>query len=216
MKKKVLFVLLFAALGLLALQVPFTELAGSRVKFTLFDFFGPVAASFIGTIPGIVAVFLMQFVNFLTHGAEVVDAGTIVRFFPMLFAAWYFGRKNRAVLAVPILAIIAFNLHPIGRTVWYYSLFWVIPLIAYRFYNFLPARALGATFTAHAVGGALWIHVFNLKASVWISLIPVVAAERLLFALGIAATYLVFKKILFYLGKRISFLRILTHEANPN
>lgn len=206
-----MFILLFTALGLLALQVPFTQLAGSRVKFTLFDFFGPVATSFIGTIPGIVAVFLMQFVNFVVHGAKVVDAGTVIRFFPMLFAAWYFGRKNKPVLVVPLLAVIAWGLHPIGRSVWYYSLFWLIPLFVYRFYNFLPARALGATFTAHAVGGALWIYAFNLPAAVWISLIPVVAMERLLFALGISATYLVFKKLLYLLGKKISFLPDLTN-----
>ena len=51
------------------------------------------------------------------------------------------------------------------------------------------ARALGATFTAHAVGGALWIWTFALPASVWQSLIPVVITERFVFAVGICASY---------------------------
>lgn len=207
MKKTVIFVIIFAALGLLLMQFPLTQLVGSKVKFTLFDFFGPVAGAFIGTIPGLIAVAAMQIGNFLLHGAVVVDAGTIIRFFPMLFAAWYFGKKGRAVLIVPVLAMIAWNLHPIGREVWYYSLFWLIPLLMHRFYKFLPARALGATFTAHAVGGAAWIWAFNMPALAWNSLIPIVAMERALFAGGICATYLVLNNLMYLLENRIAWLQ---------
>jgi hypothetical protein len=201
-KKRLYFLIVFTLLGLAALQVPVTQLVGSKVKFTLFDFFGPIAPAFIGT-PGIVAVFLMQFANFLLHGAQVVDAGTIIRFFPMLFGAWYFGRKSKYTLLVPVLAILAFNLHPIGQSVWYYSLYWLIPIACYFVYEkTLIARALGATFTAHAVGGALWIYAFNLPKAVWVSLIPVVAIERLLFAGGIVVTYLVFNSLLNVLAEK--------------
>lgn len=196
-KRNLLFIVIFSLLGFGALQVPFTRLAGSRVSFTLFDFFGPVAAGFIGTIPGIAAVFLMQFFNFLFHGAKIVDAGTIIRFFPMLFAALYFGRKGKLNIIIPLLAILVFNLHPIGRLVWYYSLYWLIPIGCHFFRDrSLFARSLGATFTAHAVGGALWIWVFNLPKAVWISLIPVVVIERILFAVGIAVMYLVVNNLL--------------------
>lgn len=202
-KRNILFITIFAVLGFLALQVPFTQLAGSKAKFTLFDFFGPVATGFIGTIPGVIAVFLMQFANFLIHGAQVVDAGTVIRFFPMLFAAWYFGRKSRFNWIVPTVAIVAWLTHPIGRTVWYYSMFWLIPIAMYfARERFLLARALGATFSAHAVGGALWIWVFALPKAVWVSLIPVVAAERLIFAVGIAVMYVVLNNVLAFLVKR--------------
>ena len=60
-------------------------------------------------------------------------------------------------------------------------------------------RSLGATFTAHSVGGAAWIWAFNLPATVWQGLIPIVIQERLLFALGIAASYLVMKYVLSFL-----------------
>ena len=222
MKKTVIFIIIFAALGLLLMQFSLTQLVGSQVKFTLFDFFGPVAAGFIGTIPGLIAVAAMQIGNFLLHGAVVVDAGTIIRLFPMLFAAWYFSRQNKPVLIVPILAIIAWNLHPIGREVWYYSMFWLIPIVMHPFYKFLPARALGATFTAHAVGGAAWIWVFNLPAPVWNSLIPIVAIERALFALGICATYLVLNNLMYLLENKLAFLQPLVdhhyvfHKISPN
>ena len=95
--------------------------------------------------------------------------------------------------------MVVFILNPIGRTVWYYSLFWLIPIVAYYKRDNLLARSLGATFTAHAVGGAAWIWAFNLPAVVWKGLIPVVIEERLLFTFGIAATYVAMKYILSYL-----------------
>jgi len=64
------------------------------------------------------------------------------------------------------------------------------------------ARALGATFTAHAVGGALWIWVFALPAPVWISLIPIVALERSLFALGICVSFVLVNNLLAFLEKK--------------
>ena len=121
----------------------------------------------------------------------------------MLFAVLYFSRKEKINLIVPALAIVAFIAHPIGRTVWYFSLFWLIPIAAHFFRGqFLFARALGATFTAHAVGGALWIWVFALPAPVWNSLIPVVIAERLLFALGISGSFILVNNLLGLLDKK--------------
>jgi len=202
-KKQIYFIIIFTILGFIALQIPLTQLVGSKVKFTLFDFIGPIASGFIGTLPGLLAVFLIQFFNFLTHGAKVVDAGTIIRFFPMLFAALYFGKKSKWTLLVPVAAIIAFAIHPIGRTAWYFSLYWLIPIACHFLREkFLIARALGATFTAHAVGGALWIYAFNMPQSLWDSLIPIVAMERLMFAAGIAVTYVLANNALNFLMEK--------------
>jgi len=196
-KKNLLFLAIFTLLGFIALQVPFTTLIGSKVKFTLFDFFAPMASGFIGTLPGLVAVFLMQFINFLAHGAQVVDAGTFIRFFPAVAAVWYFGSKSKFNIILPLLAIIVFNSHPIGRSAWIYSMFWLIPVACYFLrVRFLLARALGATFTAHAVGGALWIYTFGLSKEIWLGLIPITAIERSLFALGIMAAYLIMNNVL--------------------
>lgn len=202
-KKKILFTVIFAGLTLVALQVPLNKLVGSSAKFTLFDSFGPIATAFVGTLPGIIAVFLAQAANFLIHGAEVLDAGTIIRFFPMLFAAWYFSKARKINIVIPILAIIAFNLHPIGRSAWYYSSFWLIPIAAeFLREKSLLARTLGATFTAHAVGGAAWVWAFGLSKEIWTGLIPVVIMERGMFALGICVTYLAMNNILAVLDNR--------------
>lgn len=202
-KKNLFFVAIFAIVGFIALQIPVAQLEGSRAKFTIYDSFAPIAGSFIGSIPGVIAVFLMQLFNFLVLGAQIEDAGTIIRFFPMLFAVLYFAKKGKFNLIVPTVAIAAFVIHPIGRDVWYFSLFWTIPIVAYFLRDrFLFARALGATFTAHAVGGALWIWTFSLPAPVWDSLIPVVIAERLLFALGITGSFVLVNNLLRLLEKK--------------
>lgn len=204
-QKKLLFLTLFTLLGFISLQVPFNKLAGSNVSFTLFDFFAPIAGAFLGPILGVISVLTVEIVNLLLKQTPLTT-GAIIRLFPTLFAVLYFAliskKSGKWILAVPILAIIAFIAHPTGRQVFYYSGFWLIPLLTYKFRNNLYLKSLGATFTAHAAGGAAWIWAFNLKASVWKALIPVVIAERLFFALGIAASFLVTKYALRYLNKK--------------
>jgi len=205
MKKNILFIAVFVVVGFAVLQIPVAQLAGSGAKFTVYDAFAPITGAFIGTLPGVIAVFLVNFLNFLVQGAVVQDIGTIIRFFPVLFAVLYFARRARLNLIVPVLAIVLFLAHPIGRQVWYFTLFWTIPILAYFFYDkFLFARALGATFSAHAVGGSLWIWAFALPASVWQALIPVVIGERLLFAAGIVVSFLAVNNLLGFLEKRLS------------
>ena len=203
-KSRIVFILLFILLGFVALQISLSTLVGSSVKFTLFDLLAPISGVFLGTGLGIAAVFVMQFVNLLIHGFASFDKGAIIRLFPTLFAVWYFAwvKKSSAdkkILTIPLLAMLVFNLHPIGRTVWFYSLFWLIPILVWPYrQRFLVLRSLGSTFTAHAVGGAIWIWAFNLPAAVWISLIPVVVMERGIFALGISASYILKNNFLLY------------------
>lgn len=210
LKKQLVFLSLFTALGYIALQIPFTKLVGSNVSFTLFDFLGPIAGAFLGPWLGIASVLAVQITNIAAHQTPL-STGAIIRLFPTLFAVYYFavlakknGKKELPILVVPFLAILVFLAHPIGRTVWYFSLFWFIPPLAYLKKEHLLARSLGATFTAHAVGGAAWIWAFNLPASVWQKLIPIVIAERVVFALGISASYLILKRVLsFVIAKKL-------------
>ena len=205
-RNKLLFFLGFTALGVLALQVPLTKLAGSSVNFTVFDAFGPIAGAFLGTIPGAVAVLLMQGFHFVTQGANFSDPAALIRLLPIIVAALYFSRKMPLNFIIPTLAIIAFVAHPVGREVWYFSLFWTIPIICYLLQErWLVARALGATFMAHSVGGALWIWFVPIPAAVWVGLIPVVIIERLLFAGGIAITYLAVNNAFAFLNKKLEF-----------
>lgn len=216
MKNRLIFLSIFSILSFIELQVPFTKLASSNVSFTLFDFFAPMVGAFLGPVLGIVSVLGVEVFNMLVKQTQP-STGAIIRLFPMLFGVLYFALlskrdfnneysqtkvwsllagRNKLLLLVPIFAMMIFIAHPIGREVWYYSLFWLIPVLAYFKKDNLLIRSLGTTFFAHSVGGAAWIWAFNLPASVWNSLIPIVIQERLLFALGIAGSYLLTKYIM--------------------
>lgn len=213
LNKKIIFVALFAFIGFLLMQIPFTKIIGSNLKFNLFDFYGPIAGGFIGSLGGFITVGIMEIINWAWHGFAT-DIATIIRFFPMFFAVLYFSRKSKYTLLAPILAMLIFWMHPEGRAAWYYALYWLIPLAAHPWRDkFVFARALGTTFTAHAVGSTLWLWAFNLKAAAWISLIPVVWKERGLMAIGITIAYIMFNFLLSLVANKVRWLNFL--KLNP-
>lgn len=203
--KQLLFVLLFTALVFIGKQINFSALVGAESQFfTLFQFFGPIAGGFLGPFAGMATVFLSQITEIFIFGKELQWL-TVLRFLPMVFAAFYFSRKtehNLLKVMIPLLCIILFIAHPIGRQVWFYSLFWLIPIIAVivpkKWPGQLLLRSYGATFMAHAVGGAIWIYSVPMTAAQWLALIPVTAYERFLFGLGIAGSFVVATTILNY------------------
>ena len=240
--KGILFLLMFSALVFAGDKINFSKLVGTQSQFfTLFQFFGPVAGAFLGPIVGVLSVLIAEVASKAINHATW-DVVTLLRLTPMLFAAWYFGtRKDKLSLYIPIAAMILFIAHPVGRQVWYFSLFWTIPIILkyapeayanytvpgiisimglimfasnplYRtiwmtigfvailglsfIYKDVASKSLGATFTAHAVGGAIWNYFVPMTPAAWIALIPVVVFERLVFASGITLSYIAFNTLL--------------------
>lgn len=192
--KRVIFLAVFALMVFFGNKVNFSAVVGADNQyFTLFQFFGPIAGGFLGPIFGAVAVLIAQVATFfISHKALILI--NILRLTPMLFAAYYFGTKKKAIAAVPIACMVLFIMHPVGRQAWFYSLFWLIPLfgvLPFRIPGKLFFRSLGATFTAHAVGSTAWLYSVPMTASQWVALIPVVAYERIVFACGITVSYLV-------------------------
>ena len=196
-KRKILFVAIFVLIGFGAMQVPFSQLVGAEnVRFNLFDFYGPIAGGFVGSSLGLITVAVMQVLGWAFKGFPT-ETAALIRLLPMLFAVLYFAKRSKITLAVPIIAIIAFWLHPEGRQAWYFALYWTVPILMYFLHDkYLFARALGSTFTAHSVGGALWLYGFNMKAAIWLSLIPLVWKERMLMAAGITLTYIAFNYLM--------------------
>jgi hypothetical protein len=197
-KKRILFIAIFALLVFLGNRINFSAIVGANNQyFTFFQFFGPIAGSFLGPIFGAVAVLVSQTADYIISG-KAFTLINVLRLTPMLFAAWYFGAKKKQwTVIVPAAAIVAFCIHPVGRHAWLYSMFWLIPIVI----AFLPnrnlfLRSLGATFTAHAVGSIAFIYTVPMTAAQWMGLIPVAAMERLLFAVGIAGSYLIFNLVL--------------------
>lgn len=196
------FLALFAILALAGMQVNFSQLVGTNSQFlTFFQFLGPMAGGFLGVF-GALAVLGAQVLNVVifTHKVDLI---TVFRFLPMMFGAYYFSRNfkmkmdDKLSLIIPVLAIAIFWMDPIGQQAWYYALFWTIPIIVKFLPDNLFLRSLGATFTAHAVGGAIWIlAAIPMTPEAWTALLPVTATERLLFAAGISVSYVLFTNVL--------------------
>jgi len=142
---------------------------------------------------GVAAVLISQIISYLIVGKEFSFIN-ILRLFPMALAVIYFSRKNnKFVSIIPIICIILFWLHPIGRAAWIYPLYWLIPAaVAFtRLNKHLFFNSLGSTFCAHAIGSTLWLYSFGMTPQVWLMLIPIVAVERISFAVGISVSYVV-------------------------
>lgn len=200
-KKRIIFLLLFVVMVFIGNRINFSALVGAEKQyFTLFQFFGPIAGSFLGPIFGIMSVLGAELADYMLVG-KAFTLINIIRLTPMLFAAYYFGTKKKSLsIIIPLIAIAVFVLHPIGREVWFYSLYWAIPIIVIvlpkKYSGNVLLKSLGATFTAHSVGGAAWVWTVPMTAEQWIMLIPVTAYERLLFAAGIAGSYVVLNTLL--------------------
>jgi len=206
--KRIIFFLVFAALVFTARRIGFSPVIGGEDQsFTFFQFFGPITGSFLGPFIGAAAVCFAHLTDLLLHGGPVTSLG-LLGILPMMFAAIFMGIKKRmAGVLVPLAAMIAFIIHPVGRQVWFFSLFWAIPILAVvfkRHSNKIVVRSLGATFTAHAVGTTIWIWTIPMTAGQWISLIPVVVIERMIMAGGIAVSYVLLNKSLNWILSRTS------------
>ena len=200
-KKGILFLFVFSVLVFVSDKVNFSKLVGAQNQFfTLFQFFGPVAGAFLGPVVGVLSVLIAEITSKIVNHATF-DLITILRLTPMLFAAWYFGtKKDKISFLIPVAAIILFVAHPVGRQAWFFSLFWTIPIIIKllpkKYSEKVFLKSMGATFTAHAVGGAMWNYIVPMTKAAWIALIPVVIYERLLFSIGIAVSFVLLNTLL--------------------
>ena len=200
-KKGLLFLLIFSVLVFIGDRINFSKLVGAENQFfTLFQFFGPVAGAFLGPVVGILSVLIAEVSSYLLLGKAFTLINAL-RLLPMLFAAWYFGtKKDKLSFLVPVAAIILFVAHPVGRQVWFFALFWTIPIIIKLLPKKYGERAflkgLGATFTAHAVGGAMWNYIVPMTPAAWIALIPIVMFERMMFAGGITISFIALNTLL--------------------
>lgn len=207
MMRKLAFTGLFLVLVFLSVYVPVTRIAETSRYFTLYEFFGPLPAAFIGPFYGALAVIMARGITILSS-SDAIGIFDIARIFTMVFATWYFSgyKKNGALLFVPLVAMALFVLHPVGAEAWYYSLYWLVPVVAYFLPKNLFLRSLGASFMAHAVGSVAFLYTFATVPAYWIALIPVVAMERLVFASGTAVSFVFFNTVLDRLFAKDQFL----------
>jgi len=216
MKKKIIYLCLFIGLGFILLQIPFTNIIGSDQKFSIFDFFAPTIGMLLTSVWGAISVIIVKLINAMANG-QSLDTASIIRFFPLALAALYFGAKRyKYIIAlIPIVCMTLFIMHPEGRGAWYYSLYWLIPMVTIFNKKSLVMNSLGATFTAHSIGSVAFLYAFNLPSAIWIALIPIVFLERMLFTAGIATSYVAINSAVNQIVKHID-SKSLKKMVNPN
>ncbi|MDR3646056.1 MAG: hypothetical protein P4L22_00780 [Candidatus Babeliales bacterium] len=186
-KKSPIFILNLIVLHFAKL-IKFSLMLGSTAMFFSMS---NIAVPMVGIVGGLVYYvnfFAIQFLYKFLIGSGSIGIGYYI---PQFFASAYWLSPSKYLrLVVPLLCMGLFVLHPVGGQAWVYSTFWLIPMIiSFVGFNNTFLRALGSTFVAHAVGSVIWIYTVPMIATQWISLIPVVIAERLLFASGMVAVY---------------------------
>ncbi len=101
---------------------------------------------------------------------------------------------------LPLAGIIFFVMHPVGSKAAVYSLFWLIPMVAYIVQLFFGTSfflvALSSAFIAHGVGSVIWLNVVPMTPEQWIALMPIVAVERLVFTLGSFLVYVLIQRFM--------------------
>lgn len=202
------FSIMFSALFIVLSKIKLTPIFGTETQFSAVAFFGPTLSSLLGFKIGILTIFLGQIFGIFAGLYQTKSLINLLTFFPVLFSGIYLSKNlegNKKLVLVPLACITAFILHPIGRKVWFYSLFWLIPVLITSLRdkiedligNPIPKTytySLASTFVGHAVGSITYLYLMEIPAKFWIQSIPMVPVERLIMAGGITFTYLAIKK----------------------
>ncbi len=163
---------------------------GSKAAFfSAFNLVGPLSGA-CGNFTFISIIFgLLTIIKAFFTGA--IHNSLLAYHIPTMFASAYW-RSAAWILrcGVPLLCMALFIIHPVGNQAFFYTSYWLIPIILYYLpYTNTFLTALGSTFVAHAVGSVLWLYLLPLQSELFIMLMPVVAIERLLYASGMTLLY---------------------------
>ena len=158
-----------------------------------------LACEFIGNIGGSIFLLLPCLVSIISGKGLILSFCRI----PSLFASFYWTTNSKLYkVLVPFICIILFVVHPVGRQAWLYSMYWIIPIaLVFLSSKNIFYKAFGTTFVAHAIGSVLWVYFVPMTSAMFISLIPLVLVERLLFASGMILVYKTYSSIKMFLPK---------------
>jgi len=230
---KVLFSVLFAAFFMVLTKIKFWPIFGTESSFSFGAIFGPVIPKFLNVYWGASVIMLTRVVGFVTGYYKMPDISNLAKFLnswliflPIIAAGTYFTKMfkgDKRLIIIPAFSILLFLLHPIGREVWYCSLFWTIPLLIAllkpRIDSVLKNHlaqvyvySLGSSFTDHAIGSITYLYLFNIPAEAWIQAIPFTPVERAVFAAGITFFYFAIRVSLMIM-QRVSALAVLTETT---
>jgi hypothetical protein len=170
-----------------------TMLGGTKASFSLANIAWPIVGAFLPFSFGASALGLL--VGLKAIGFSGIPLMSVTFGLPTLASMAIWNNMYRATdlalrTIVPLSCLIAFVAHPVGAAASAYTMYWLIPvLFALAGHHGFVTRALSATFVAHAIGSVMYLYTVQTTSDLWLSLIPVVAIERLSFALITAGMY---------------------------
>ncbi len=200
---KILFSLLFAALFIVLTKTKMFPILGTDFKFSMGVMFGPALGGLLGLNLGVATILLSQIIGTVIGLYKIKNTLSLLVFFPILMGSVYFARSfkgDKKLVLIPAACIFLFIMHPIGREVWFYSLFWLIPMGVIRFKDRIDSvlrhpvaktysYSLGTAFVDHSVGSVVYLWFLSIPAQFWIAAMPITILERLLIALGITISF---------------------------
>ncbi len=196
--KKIIVPSLIIMLALITTGIKFSFVWGTQTSsFSIASMLLPLAGAFGGLIQlgGFFFAKSLLGLNAVTFG--------IPTFFSALNWSVATSEKRNATnmllggtlqVLIPLACMMLFLTHSIGGQAGLYSAYWLIPMVIFKLQLFgirsMFLTALSSTFIAHALGSVMWLYYAPMAPAQWLALIPVVALERLAFALGGYLTYL--------------------------
>jgi len=204
---KILPKVLFFVLFIILTKVKFSLILGTDTQFSASVMFGPVISNFLGIGWGLAVIILSHLFGIVIGLYKVKSAISWLTFAPIIIAGIYFSKMFKGdtrLVLIPLFCILLFFSHPIGREVWYYSLFWVIPIFIASFKTKLDkllkkhivqvyVYSLGSALTDHSIGSIIYLYFINIPAKFWVEAIPFTLVERAMIAAGITLSYFAVK-----------------------
>ena len=153
--------------------------------------FGALIAPTIGFFAGPSACLGVWLIRTAALLCEKASLGAFFVYIPTLCGALVLSSPSRALkVLIPLLCMILFIAHPVGRSSWIYTLYWLIPLgIGCISSPSVIARSIASTYTTHAVGSTLFLYSRTTSPDFWLMLVNQVWYERLCYALLLTACY---------------------------
>ena len=177
--------------------IKFSFIVGSkRLFFSAINITGPLLGHYGGLSTSILMMLKRSFsskskILTLAYSSGNGFFNPLVYHIPIVIASGYWFSSNKLIrLCLPLLCMLLFIVHPVGREAFFYSWYWLIPVVI----HFLPVQmafteALGTTFLAHGVGSVVMLYYTPMPAEYWLGLMPIVIVERLLFASGMTLIF---------------------------
>jgi len=200
---KFLFTIFSSILFLALTKIKFGPILGTKMKFSFVAFFGPTLAKIFGIGYGTGIIILTNLIGLIAGVYKIKATKDYFTFLPIIFAGVYFSkifRGNKKLIIIPLICILLFVINPIGKTVWFYSGFWLIPISLSLFKEKIDkvfkiplfkiyGYSLASAFVDHAVGSVIYLYLLKIPAHFWVEAIPMTIIERLMIAAGIELCY---------------------------